>query len=186
MAEDAPPGDLLDRLGTLILIGMPGSGKSTLGKLLAERLGASLVDTDQVIEDHFGTSLQALIDSQGLDGFLKAEETALLRAEIHGGVLSTGGSVVYSEAVMERLQRTGTIIWLAATCAHLQQRIHNMEQRGLAMRPGQTFEKLFDERFPLYKRWADIVLHCPNCDPETSVEELLLRLQSVPDLRHFR
>ncbi len=150
----------------IILIGMPGAGKSTVGVILAKRLGFDFIDTDLLIQSQEKCRLQQLIDTRGLDNFLEIEEQILLNLHAQHSVIATGGSVVYSEHGLKKLGRSGYQIYLQIGLSTLLQRIADMGQRGLVMNKGQTFEQLYQERTPLYENFADLTLTCEEMNAE--------------------
>ncbi len=150
----------------IILIGMPGAGKSTVGVILAKRLGFDFIDTDLLIQSQEKCRLQQLIDTRGLDNFLEIEEQILLNLHAQHSVIATGGSVVYSEHGLKKLGRSGYQIYLQIGLSTLLQRIADMGQRGLVMNKGQTFEQLYQERTPLYEKFADLTLTCEEMNAE--------------------
>lgn len=141
------------------LIGMPGAGKSCMGKYVSRKLGLQLIDSDKLIEERFGKRLQVVLDEIGVVAFRKAEEEVLLSIDGDPNknyILSTGGSAVYSEAGMEYLRKKGKVIYLYCSCKNIISRIKNPTDRGIVLRPGQTLDDLFLERTPLYSSYADI------------------------------
>lgn len=140
----------------IVLIGMPGAGKSTVGVLLAKRLGLDFIDTDLLIQNRRGLRLQQIIDSEGLDTFLRLEEEVLLGLRAKGAVVATGGSAVYTESGMAALKRNGTVVFLHVPLATLKERIRDIDSRGLAVEPGETLADLYRRRLPLYQRHADL------------------------------
>jgi shikimate kinase len=150
----------------IILIGMPGSGKSTVGVILAKLTSLGFTDTDILIQASKGRSLQEIVDAEGHMALRKIEEEILLRLDCRNHVIATGGSAVYSHIAMERLRPAGVIVFLDVDMATLASRIHDFESRGLAKRPDQTFSDLFEERRPLYAKYADIVLQCEGLTHE--------------------
>ncbi len=144
----------------IVLIGMAGSGKSTVGSLLARELSCRFVDTDTLIEQAQNLVLQEIIDTQGPMGFRRIEEQALLRINLQNHVIATGGSSIYSHAGMVHLQENGMVILLDVALPVLEARIHNLDTRGLVKSPGQSFADLFAERLPLYKKYADRTVAC--------------------------
>jgi shikimate kinase len=159
----------------VVLIGMPGAGKSTIGILLAKELGLDFIDTDVSIQVHEGQTLQNITDQQGYLALRNIEEQVLLAENIRGKVVSTGGSAVYSEAGMAHLKQDSTVVFLDVPLAELEQRISNFSTRGIARRPDQSFEDLFEERSVLYKRYADIRIDCSNLQ----IEEVLQKTCSA-------
>jgi shikimate kinase len=142
----------------LVLIGMPGSGKSTIGVLLAKKTYRDFVDTDVVIQSHEHRSLQDIVDNDGYMVLREIEEKWVTWLTVEHTVISTGGSVVYSDKSMAHLASDGVIIFLDVSLDTLKQRITDYDQRGIARRPDQSFEELFEERSVLYRRYADITI----------------------------
>jgi shikimate kinase len=156
----------------VILIGMPGAGKSTVGVVLAKRLGFDFIDTDLLIQRRSAKHLQEIIADEGLESFKKQEEQVLLSLCAHESVISTGGSAVYSEKGMATLKNLGVIVFLDVPLADLQQRIHDMDSRGLVIDPGETLADLYGQRRPLYRQYADL-----HIDTEgLNVEETAARI----------
>lgn len=167
--------------GCVSLIGMAGAGKSTLGRLLAEKLGWAHLDTDRLIEAYYGLNLQDLLDGLGLPAFLKAEETLVSMLGVRRAVISTGGSVVYGPAAMERLKLLGPVVYLKISLPTFLGRVGNAGNRGLAIAPGLTREDLYLERQPLYQAAADFTLSTDTRDRMASVERLHAWLTQEPD-----
>ena len=142
----------------IILIGMPGAGKSTVGVLLAKALSRDFVDTDVLIQAAEGRRLQEIIDSDGLDAFLALEERHVLALTPHGAVIATGGSVVYSDPAMTHLKRHGRAVYLQLPLPDLEARITDMDSRGVVIAPWQNLADLYHERLPLYEAFADITI----------------------------
>ena len=159
----------------VVLIGMAGAGKSTLGVLLAKTLALDFVDTDVLIQVEEKRSLQDILDVEGYQVLRRIEEGVLLSHAFVGHVISTGGSAVYGERAMEKLKEDGLVIFLDVDLEVLQGRIHDYESRGIAKRPDQSFASLFEERRRLYNRYADIVIDCAADTPEL----ILLKMASV-------
>lgn len=157
----------------VILIGMPGSGKSTCGVVAAKLLLKNFFDTDLLIQNLEGTSLQEIIDKKGNDYFEKAEEAAVLSLDIRGTVIATGGSVVYSQKAMEHLKSLGKVIYLHLSFDNMCKRISNLSTRGVVMKNGETLRDMYDERLPLYEQWTDAVIDCN----EGSVEHTALMIK---------
>lgn len=149
----------------IVLIGMPGCGKSTCGVIVAKMLLKNFFDTDLLIQNIEGISLQDIIDTKGIEYFEKAEEEAILNLDIKGTVIATGGSVVYSDKAMEHLKSLGIVVFLNLGFENMEKRISNFKTRGVVMRKGNTLLDMYNERLPLYKKWADITI---NCDRETA------------------
>lgn len=158
---------------SLILIGMPGSGKSTLGAMLAQILMKNFIDTDILIEQQTGQTLQEIVDQQGYMALRQLEENILLRINYTDHIIATGGSAVYSNAAMEHLGHLGLIIFLDVPKDELEQRIGNMNSRGLARQPDQSFAALFNERHPLYLQYADLTINCNHKTQRQILEEII-------------
>lgn len=140
----------------LVLIGMPGAGKSTLGRHLAERLGLGFTDTDSVIESAAGTTLQAIVDARGHRALRQLEAEHLIHLQRRDHVIATGGSAVYSPDAMAALRVDGIIIHLHADLSVIQARVTDVDTRGLARAAGQTLEDLYAEREALYRHYAEL------------------------------
>jgi shikimate kinase len=160
----------------LILIGMPGAGKSTVGVVLAKRMGLGFVDTDLLIQMRSGKLLQDLIDGAGLEAFRTIEEQTLCEFDVCNAVVATGGSAIYSDAAMEHLVAIGTIIFLDVSLTDLEQRLSDMSTRGLVIDPEATLADLYAERQPLYQRWAGITIDTRDKNLEQVVEEICQQL----------
>lgn len=158
----------------IILIGMPGSGKSTVGIILAKLASKSFIDTDILIQQEEERSLQQIIDSYGHMELRRIEERVLLGINCINHVISTGGSAAYSEPAMKHLQSGGLIIFLHADLTTLRERIDNFDTRGLAKRPDQSFEDLFQERHMLYTKYADITVESSHHTQE-QISHMILR-----------
>lgn len=142
----------------VVLIGMPGSGKSTVGVVLAKQTGRGFIDTDLVIQAMRGQTLQQIVDTEGYEALRQAEEDALLSLDVTNLVIATGGSAVYSYAGMAHLKTLGTVVFLEVDLPALEARVGDFSQRGIAMRPDQSFADLFEERVRLYRRFADLTV----------------------------
>ena len=162
----------------LVLIGMPGAGKSTNGLLLAKALGKDFVDTDVLIQVREGETLQLIMDSSDYLQLRKIEESVLTHIDVNNTVIATGGSAVYSENGMAHLKKNGIVVYLETPLQTLEQRIHDYETRGIAKHPEQSFDDLFIERSKLYNQYADIVIHCDQQPPEEVVHSVLDALKS--------
>jgi len=162
----------------VILVGMPGAGKSTLGIMLAKELGLDFLDTDVSIQVHENRTLQDIMDSEGYMKLREIEEIVLLKTDANGKVISTGGSAVYSDAGMLHLKTQGTVIFLDVTLDELRRRIHNFDTRGIARRPDQSFEELFDERCALYNKYSDISFDCNGKTPAEILEAIQAALSA--------
>ncbi|MCM1298662.1 MAG: shikimate kinase [Firmicutes bacterium] len=158
----------------IILIGMPGSGKSTVGVVLAKTLGTGFIDTDLIIQVQRRNTLQRLIDTEGLERFKAYEEDALLSVtEECGMVVATGGSAVFCEKGMRWLKRNGICIYLDLPVYDLQMRLANIKTRGIACRRGEGLEEIMAEREPLYNKFADVKIDCTDKTAEQIVERIV-------------
>lgn len=142
----------------IILIGMPGSGKSTVGVILAKMLAKRYLDTDILLQNIEKRSLQDIVDKEGHMVLREIEQRVLLGIHCRHHIVATGGSAAYSDPAMRHLQQDGIIVFLHADLATLDRRIHNYQTRGLAKRPDQSFQDLFEERLALYEKYADITV----------------------------
>lgn len=157
---------------SIILIGMPGSGKSTVGVLLAKALRKNFVDTDLLIQEETGEALQDILDRQGIAEFLAIEESVIVRWKPEGQVVATGGSVVYSEAAMRHLADHGICVYLDVPVPILEERLSNLDSRGVVRQPGQSVHDLWGERDPLYRRWAKVTVENGHDNHELVVTEI--------------
>ena len=162
----------------VVLIGMPGSGKSTIGARLAGMLGYAYIDTDALIEKVTGRSLQKIVDDNGYLTLREIEEKVLLSFDPIRYVVSTGGSAVYSRAAMAHLKTNGVIVFLNVDLETLRKRIKNFGERGIAKHPEQSFEDLYRERFPLYVRYADIIIEGTRLSVDEICERIIEGLRS--------
>ena len=162
-------------MNNIILIGMAGCGKSTLGVLLAKSLGMNFLDTDLVIQQREGKRLQEIINNDGLEYFRRAEDSALLSVNVDDTVIATGGSAVYYDDAMVHLKSGGKCVWLSLPFDEIEHRIRNIKTRGIAIAPGKTLFDVFEERQPLYKKYADIIVDC-NSSAEDNVTAIIKAL----------
>lgn len=144
----------------IILIGMPGAGKSTVGVVLAKRLGYRFVDSDLVLQEKYGKLLHELIEQYGVEKFWKMEEEVNASLNLEQSVIATGGSAVYGTKAMERLAQGGTIVYLELPYEEIAERLGDLSARGVTMRPGQTLKDLYGERIPLYEKYAHVTVRC--------------------------
>jgi shikimate kinase len=142
----------------IILIGMPGAGKSTVGVLLAKRLGYQFVDTDLLLQTQQQCRLQQIIASVGLNAFKDIEADVLCNLVTSHSVVATGGSAVYSERAMGRLKKLGQLVFIDIPLEELLERVNDMDNRGLVIGPNETYEQLYAERQPLYRQYAEVTI----------------------------
>ncbi len=160
----------------VVLIGMPAAGKSTVGVLLAKRLGYGFIDTDILIQTEEGETLPSLIHRLGPDGFCDVEARHVLGLDVSAHVIATGGSVVYRDLAMDHLARSGHIIYLAIELSRLARRLDDLGDRGVVVAPGQTIAGLYAERTPSYARWAQCTVDCSALTPDQVVAQVLKAL----------
>lgn len=144
----------------VVLIGMPGAGKSTVGVVLAKKLGYSFVDSDLVIQEQYGKLLHELIEENGVEGFWKLENQVNCSLAPHRSVVATGGSAVYGDEAMRHLREVGTVVYLELSCEEIASRLGDLSERGVTLRPGQTLSELYGERIPLYEKYAHMTVSC--------------------------
>lgn len=155
---------------SIILIGMPGAGKSTIGSLLARKMGIPFKDTDDIIFEKEGRALKNIVKDDGFEAFLNKQEKYINQADLNDCVVATGGSVVLSSSLMEHLKSIGTIVYLKVDFEVLEMRLS--ADRRLARPEGQTFKQVFEQRDSLYKKYADVVIDCTGRTPNEIVAEL--------------
>ena len=157
----------------IVLIGMPGVGKSTVGVILAKMIGYHFVDTDILIQEQENRLLCDIIESDGVEGFLKIENKINSNINITDSVIATGGSVIYGKEAMEHLGEIGTIIYLKLPYNILDERLENIQGRGVVLKDGQGLHDLYEERIPLYEKYADIVIDEEGLSVEETIEKIL-------------
>lgn len=160
----------------IVLIGMPGCGKSTVGIILAKALQMNFVDTDLIIQQFTGERLQDTINSKGLDYFLRIENKILKELNLKNTVIATGGSAVYSKDAMENLKENGVIIFINTPLYKLKKRVKNMKVRGIACDKNMSYDDLYKERIPLYEKYCDITILNPDDILENAVFEIINKL----------
>ncbi|MGO1502155.1 MAG: shikimate kinase [Marinobacter sp.] len=163
----------------LIFVGMPGSGKSTVGVLIAKRLGLGFIDTDLLIQQETGRTLQHIVDQDGYVALRKAEEQVLLNVNVQQHVISTGGSAVYSDAAMAHLKTGGTVVFLDISLDTVCARIGDYSLRGISKRPDQSLLELYEERSALYSRYADLTIQGDALGQEQVCDALIEGLQRL-------
>lgn len=157
----------------IVLIGMPAVGKSTVGVILAKLLGYSFVDTDLVIQKSEGKLLKNIIAEKGIDGFIETENRILSGLDAVNSVVSTGGSVIYGDDAMRNLSQNSVVIYLKLDYNKLKYRLHNIRNRGVVIREGQSLSSLYRERAPLYEKYADIIIDENGCNIEKTVNKIM-------------
>ncbi len=158
---------------SLILIGMPGAGKSTLGIMLAKALAKDFVDTDVLIQLQQGKTLQDIVDTHGYLRLREIEEQVLIDTHYPSHIIATGGSAVYSDKAMQHLRHFGQIVFLDVALNELRLRIKDIDTRGLARKPNQNLEELYNERRELYQKYASITINCTGKSQENILAEII-------------
>ena len=165
----------------IVIIGMPGAGKSTMGVILAKTLGRNFIDTDIVAQQTSGRLLQEIIDEEGTDAFLKTEEKTIVSLHCHNAVIATGGSVVFSEKAMEHLKKDGIVMYLKISCEEMVRRLNNITTRGIVLVAGQSLREMYNQRVPLYEKYSDITVDCSEGDFENCVGNVIDELHKFQE-----
>ena len=163
----------------IILVGMPGCGKSTVGVVLAKVLGMHFCDTDIVIQEKTGKRLQDIINAEGNDAFLKIEEDVLASLELENTVISTGGSAVYSDKAMTHLKKSGAVVYLNVSAKEIERRLADFAARGVAIKDGMTVLDLYNERKPLYEKYADVTVVAEGRDIPAVVSNISKEIENL-------
>lgn len=166
----------------VVLIGMPGCGKSTTGVVLAKALGFDFVDSDLVIQKTYGKKLEEIIDEVGPDEFNKIEEKVNAELQIDRTILATGGSVIYGPKAMESLGKQAVIVYIKLSYEEIEKRLGSLKERGVSIKEGQTLRDLYNERIPLYEKYADIVADTSNMDVRESVLFIMDKIKEQVDV----
>ncbi len=161
----------------IVLIGMPASGKSTIGVILAKTLGIGFYDTDLLIQQREKRLLQQIIDTDGIEHFLDAERDAILSLDCENAVIATGGSAVFRDEAMQKLKRSGTVIFLDVSLETVKKRLNNIKTRGVAASKNKRIDDIFYERLPIYRKYADLILPLEGKSSEEAVSDVLLALK---------
>lgn len=156
----------------IVLIGMPGAGKSTVGVVLAKRMGMSFMDSDLVIQEQEGRTLHKIIEEKGTEGFLEVEDRINASLQPKNTIIATGGSVVYGKNAMKHLSEIGTVCYLKLSYESIADRLGDLTQRGVALKDGQTLMDLYQERTPLYEAYANLTIDCENKNIREIVGEI--------------
>ena len=168
----------------IVLIGMPGCGKSTVGVLLAKAMGKAFIDTDVVLQAVEGRKLQPMIDEIGVDAFLMKEQNAIVSLNCANTVIATGGSVVYGKDAMSHLHEHGIVVYIKLSYKTIRKRLSNLATRGVTLREGQTLSDLYDERIPLYEATADIVCDAEGYEIEQTVMNIIDLIRDYSEAHH--
>ncbi len=160
----------------IVLIGMPGVGKSTLGVVLAKELGYEFVDADLLIQKREKRLLKEIIAEEGVEGFLRIENDVNAHITAQKTIIATGGSVIYGAEAMEHLKEIGTVVYLKLDYETLDSRLGSLKGRGVVLKDGQTLKSLYDERIPLYEKYADVIVDEGGLDLEETLKAVLLSI----------
>ncbi len=160
----------------IVLIGMPGVGKSTAGVVLAKILGYKFVDTDIVIQEREGRLLKDIIEEEGVEGFVAIENEVNASVVADKSIIATGGSVVYGREAMEHLKEIGTVVYLKIGYEAIEERVQNVKGRGVVLRDGQTLKDIYEERTKLYEKYADIIVDETGKNVEDTIETIVKQL----------
>ncbi len=167
---------MIDNYDNIVLIGMPGAGKSTIGVVLAKKIGYEFLDSDLLIQKQTGKRLQELIREKGLDGFNALEDEINASINVRQHVIATGGSAVYGECAMQHFGKMGLIIYLKLSFGAVQRRLGDLRDRGVSMRADQTLFDLYEERTPLYEKYADVTIDCEYLELREVVDKIYKEL----------
>ena len=163
----------------IVLIGMPGAGKSTVWVVLAKVVGHRFVDSDLVIQETYGKLLHELITEHGLDGFLEIENQVNAGLEMEKSIIATGGSVIYGKEAMEHLKEIGLVVYLKLSLESIADRLGDLQQRGVALKEGWGLKELYEERVPLYEKYADLVMDCEGKSIRQITEEIAEEFKKI-------
>jgi shikimate kinase len=167
------------KMQNIILIGMPGAGKSTVGVILAKVLGYNFIDSDLLIQEQEGCLLKDIIDNKGLEGLIAIEERVNAGIAAEHTVIATGGSVIYGVKAMKHLRSIGTVIYIRLSYETITSRLGNIRQRGVVLREDQTLEDLYNERCPLYEKYAHLVIDGEGLGIEEMLEQIVMQVQQL-------
>ena len=162
----------------IILIGMPGCGKSTVGVLLAKTMLKEFCDTDLIIQKREGTELYKIIKERGTAEFARIENETVASVKADNCVIATGGSVIFGKEAMENLKQLGTVVYIKLPLEEIERRVKNIKTRGIVMEPGQTLATVYSQRTPLYEKYADIIVPCKRAPLEKTVERIIKAIEN--------
>lgn len=168
-------------MDNIILIGMPGAGKSTVGVILAKALGMNFVDSDLKIQEQEGKLLKDIIAERGLEGYLEVENQVNIGLREEHSVIATGGSVIYCHEAMEHLRSIGTVVYIRLEFDTIDERLGNIRQRGVVLRKGQNLRSLYEERCPLYEKYAHIILDGEGLTMEEILDRIVTQIREKQD-----
>ncbi|MGF6990307.1 shikimate kinase [Lachnospiraceae bacterium PM6-15] len=164
-------------MSNIILIGMPASGKSTIGVVVAKRLGYQFIDTDLLIQEQEGKLLREIIDEQGIEGFLAIEDQVNTDVQAERTVISPGGSVVYCEGAMNHYKEIGTVVYLQVPFVTIDERINSATGRGVVLKEDQSLKDLYEERVPLFEKYADVTIAAEGLSIDEIVTKVLRKFK---------
>lgn len=169
------------KMKNIVLIGMPGAGKSTIGVILAKVLGLKFIDADLLIQEQEKSLLKDIIESKGLQGFLEIENQVNRDIIADHSVIATGGSVIYGSEAMNHLREIGTVVYIKLSYETIKNRLGNIKQRGVVLKKGQNLKSLYDERCPLYEKYAHIIVDSEGLGTEELMEKIACVLSELQD-----
>ncbi len=164
-------------MSNIVLIGMPGCGKSTVGVILAKVMGYHFIDSDLLIQEQEKCLLKEIIERDGLDGLISIEEQVNASIMTDRSVIATGGSVIYGPRAMEHLRKIGTVVYIRLNYETIAGRLDNIKQRGVVFREGQSLKTLYEERCPLYEKYAHIIVDAEDLNMEDLMEKIVLQVK---------
>lgn len=173
----------MNKKNNIILIGMPTSGKSTIGVVLAKKIGFDFIDTDLLIQKEENRLLSEIIEEEGIEAFLSIENRVNKNIQGEQSVIAPGGSVVYCQEAMEHFKKIGTIIYLEVPYYEIEKRLANAKNRGVVLKENQSLKDLYEERVPLFKRYANMIINEENLEISETIEEIIERLNITEILR---
>ena len=170
-------------MNNIVLIGMPGAGKSTIGVILAKVLGYHFIDTDLLIQEQENRLLKDIISTEGLEGFLNIEGEVVKKLISDNSVIATGGSVIYRQTAMENLKSHGILVYIRLNYGTINSRLSNIKSRGVVLKDGQSLYSLYEERCPLYEQYADIIVDAEGLTMEELMEEIKIKVHNFTNLK---
>lgn len=173
----------MKNINNIVLIGMPACGKSVTGVVLAKALRMKFIDTDLLIQERAGKGLQEIIDQDGIEIFKEMEREVLCSMDVSNAVIATGGSAVYYDDAMKHLAKDSIVLYIEIDLQGVKNRLRNIKTRGVAMSKGQTLDDLYEQRVPLYEKYADLNVRSDRNSMERTVDEMIRQLKEADDRR---